>query len=460
MRILVSTVVLALALHGSSGRAPLPEPADAPVGTAAPARAARTGLVHLDGRAVADDGGPFDAVGASLFWLAWGYKFDRTRLEANLQTLADAGVDYVRALGDVGPDGWTDRTIDPAWPDYDAVIAGATDLAYDRYGLRVEWTIFGGSRHVPTPEARRRLVDRVAAMARARPEKIFAIEVANESWQNGFEGDAGRREVRALGARLKGAVRNLVALSAPPNDSGAACALYAGSAADVMTLHYDRDTSRGPWAPVWQPWAWPDADIGPGACAARLPSAVFNNEPIGPEASVNADGDPLRIAAAIVTTFLAGNAAYVLHTGAGVRGGGAEDRALGRAANFVNVPEAHAIFGAIAAAKRYLPPDLPNWTRHDVASETAFRGITEALAQGHLARAGFAERGPEILGVLLGITGDVVLHPQIAMTVDVIDPLTGAVAQRVDAEPGADIRLSRPSRTTGDAWVVRAHKKR
>jgi hypothetical protein len=458
MIITVSAIILALTLLVSSLRTPSPAPADAAAG--ATRIAARTGLVRLDGRAVADDGGPFDAVGASLFWLAWGYKFDRARLETNLQTLADAGVDYVRALGDVGPDGWTDREIDPAWPDYDAVIAGATDLAHDRYGLRVQWTIFGGSRHVPTPDARRRLVDRVAAMARARPDKIFAIEVANESWQNGFEGDAGRREVRALGARLKAAVPNVVALSAPPNDAGAACALYADGAADVMTLHYDRDVSRGPWAPVWQPWAWPDADVGPGACAARLPSAVFNNEPIGPEASVSADADPLRIATAVATTFLAGNAAYVLHTGAGVRGGGAEDRALGRAANVADLPDARTIFGAIAAAKHYLPPDLPNWTRHDAAGETAFRGITEALDQGHLAHAGFAERGPDLIGVLAGVTGDVVLHPQVAMTVDVIDPLTGTATQHVEAEPGTDIKLPTPARPNGDAWVIRARQQR
>jgi hypothetical protein len=459
VRIIISTLVLALTLHGASVRAPSPASADAPSGPPAPARVARTGIVHLDGHAVADEGGPFDAVGASLFWLAWGYKFDRARLEANLQTLADAGVDYVRALGDVGPDGWTDREIDPGWPDYDAVIAGATDLAYDRYGLRVQWTIFGGSRHVPAPADRQRVVDRVAAMARARPAKVFAIEVANESWQNGFEEGAGRREVRALGARLTAAVPNLVALSAPPNAAGAVCALYAGSAADVMTLHYDRDSSRGPWAPVWQPWVWPATDAGPGACPAGLPSAIFNNEPIGPGASVNADGDPLHIAMAIATTFLAGNAAYVLHPGAGVRGGGAEDRARGRAANFDDVPEARAIFGAIAAAKRYLPADLPNWTRHDAAGETAFRGVTEALSQGHVAYAGFAERGPDIFGVLLGVTGDVVLHPRAPMTVDVIDPLTAAVATHVDAQAGTDIALPTPPRPGGDAWVIRARRR-
>jgi hypothetical protein len=455
MIITVSAIILALTLLVSSLRTPSPAPADPAAGAA---RAARTGLVHADGRAVADDGGPFDAVGASLFWLAWGYKFDRARLEANLRTLAEAGVDYVRALGDVGPDGWTDRTIDPGWPDYDAVIAGATDLAYDRYGLRVQWTIFGGSRHVPTPVARGRLVDRVAAMARARPQKIFAIEVANESWQNGFEGEAGRREVRALGARVKAGVPNLVALSAPPNDTGAACALYAGSRADVMTVHYDRDTSRGPWAPVWQPWAWPASDLGPGTCAAPVPPVVFNNEPIGPAASVNADDDPLRIATAVVTTFLAGNAAYVLHTGAGVRGGGAEDRERGRAANLADVPEARAIFGAIAAAKRHLPPDLPNWTRRDAAGETAFRGVTEALEQGRLAHAGFAERGNDIIGVLAGVTGAVVLHPQVAMTVEVIDPLTGRAVQHVDAERGTDIHVPQRARPGGDAWLIRARR--
>ena len=42
----------------------------------------RRGLVRLEGRAFADDGGPYLAVGASLFWAAWGYRHDRPEVGA------------------------------------------------------------------------------------------------------------------------------------------------------------------------------------------------------------------------------------------------------------------------------------------------------------------------------------------------------------------------------------------
>src|SRR5687768_985686 len=74
---------------------------------------ARMGHVRADGRAVADAAGPFNALGATLFWGAWAYKFDRTRLERNLEVLSAAGIDYVRVLGSVGGTSWEDRQTDP-----------------------------------------------------------------------------------------------------------------------------------------------------------------------------------------------------------------------------------------------------------------------------------------------------------------------------------------------------------
>ncbi len=64
----------------------------------------RGGPVRTQSRAVADAGGPFNALGATLFWGAWGYKFDRPRLDRNLEALNAAGVDYIRVLGSVGGD--------------------------------------------------------------------------------------------------------------------------------------------------------------------------------------------------------------------------------------------------------------------------------------------------------------------------------------------------------------------
>ena len=194
--------------------------------------------MRADGRAVADAAGPFNALGATLFWGAWAYKHDRPRLERNLEVLSAAGIDYVRVLGSVGGASWADRQTDPRWTDYDAIIAGMTDLAYDRYGMRVQWTLFGGAPSTPSGPAREALVDRFASMAQGREHKIFAFEIANEAWQNGFAGPEGLAELRRLGQRLNEKTPVLVALSSPA--SGAACATYAGSGADAMTLHYER----------------------------------------------------------------------------------------------------------------------------------------------------------------------------------------------------------------------------
>jgi len=75
--------------------------------------AARTGSIRVQGRAVADAAGPFNALGATLFWGAWAYKSDRPRLERNLESLSAAGIDYVRVLGSVGGASWKDRQADP-----------------------------------------------------------------------------------------------------------------------------------------------------------------------------------------------------------------------------------------------------------------------------------------------------------------------------------------------------------
>ena len=159
--------------------------------------AARAGQVRADGRAVADAAGPFNALGATLFWGAWAYKLDRPRLERNLEVLSAAGIDYVRVLGSVGGASWEDRQTDPRWTDYDAIIAGMTDLAYDRYGMRVQWTLFGGAPFTPSGPAREALVDRFASMAQGREHKIFAFEIANEAWQNGFRRPRGSRRAAA-----------------------------------------------------------------------------------------------------------------------------------------------------------------------------------------------------------------------------------------------------------------------
>lgn len=392
----------------------------------------RTGQVRAEGRAVADAAGPFNALGATMFWGAWAYKSDRPRLDRNLKVLSAAGIDYVRVLGSVGGASWQDRQTDPRWPDYDAIIAGMTDLAYDTYGVRVQWTLFGGAPFTSTAADRDALVDRFAAMAKGREHKMFAFEIANEAWQNGFDGPEGLDELRRLGKRLNDATTVLVALSSPR--TGAACATYAGAGADAMTLHYQRSFgSEGPLRPLLRPWSLPAGYDR--ACRGQLPAVVFNNEPIGPESSVQRDDSASRIAAGYVMTFLAGNASYVLHSGPGIRGGGAADVSskLRRHAHFDELPSFKPIVVALNAAKTYLPPGLANWKR--VSAKAAAAPI-----QGY-DRVYTATSGGRFVALAVGIKQPVTVRARAAATIDIRELSTGTIIKSMTVAPGESIEL-------------------
>lgn len=392
------------------------------------------GIVHGRGASFVDDRGPFLALGATLFWGPWGYKFDRARLERTLQFLAEHDVDYVRVLGQVGTpddpdDSWSDRPIDPRWDDpcpasgkapptcgtYDEVIAGFTDLAYDRYGVRVEWTIFGGIGFTPTRESRVALVDRMIAMAKGREHKIMHFEIANEFYQNGFDGREGLEELRRLGKRLQDRTRVLVALSEPPqSDCGVLQRMYAGGVGEVVTEHFTRSDADDGWAAVRAPWKLQ-------ACRG-LPRLRSNNEPAGPFSSVRAEGDPLWLAMSAAATYASGMGAYVLHTGPGVRGGGRADLKLGRPADIQAVPEIGRIFAGLNTVRRLLPADLPQWPRRLASPQDPIRLRSR---ESGAVTAFTAMRGRRFVILPLAIDGALVLHARVAVDLQVVDPVSG-----------------------------------
>jgi hypothetical protein len=416
---------------------------DRTAGQAAPS------VVRLDGRSLADADGPFLALGATLFWGLWGEAHDAARLDANLRWLSERGVDYVRVLAMVGGESWEDRRVDPAAPDYWAVVDRFL-ARLGRHRLRAHVTLFAGAQTVMPDRARRReFALRWADRAEREPGRILLLEVANEHYQNGLEDVA---ELRALGELVASRTRVLVALSAPA-DEGHACELYAGSAADVATIHYARDKGQGGWAAVRRPWTFPAAyETG---CPGRLPVAI-NNEPIGPRSSVAADDDPLRLVLAYVTTFVSGNAAYVLHAGAGVRGGGRADLDRQRRADLFAVPNLAPALHGISAVRRHLPPELASWTR--VAPEDdgfPFAGVPAAVERGDIVAAYGAVRGDGFVAVILGMARPLVLDSRRTATVSVIDPLTGVVTHSAALVPGGSLALQpRPEQSNGDGFIV------
>lgn len=407
------------------------------------------GRMRVSGSALADASGPQNWLGATLFWLAWAYKHDRTRLEQNLQWLADHDFDYVRALGVVGGNEfWAARPSDPAWPDYAEVIAGATDLAYDKYGLRVQWTIFGGTELAPTPARRQQIVDGFAAMSRGREHKVFLFEIANEAWHVGFSA-SDPTEVRRLGARLNGKTEIPVALTAPLR--GHECAVYAGSGADVATLHYSRSDDEGAWGPVTRPWGWPGEHDA--SCRARLPRVVVNNEPIGIDSSVNEENDPRRLALGYATTFVAGNAAYVFHTGAGIRGGSFDGD--DRKANLWEQERADEAAGALARLRRLLPPSLAEWTRRDASDRGApFTDGAARVKDGTVFRLYAARRNGRFVAVVLDQKRALTLTTAFAMRVQVIDPVTGGVYREEQLGIGDKLSIAQ----TG-GWLLLGQEK-
>jgi hypothetical protein len=394
---------------------------------AAPFEIRRTGRVRVVGHSLVDDDGPFLGLGVSYFTALWRCKYDRQRLESDLKFLSRQGFNYYRMLSMVGWYGaWSGREIAPvsftnregrpvnAWPDYWQQLRDLIDLAYDRYGLRTQITIFADAQLMPGKAARiehlRKLLTEVLP---GRENKILLLEVANEAWQNGFPADQGVADLREFTKYL--AQRTQIPVAISSNHENSFRALYASSAADIATWHFSRDRrTDGGWKPVYDCW-----DV------AALPDCppVSSNEPIGPGASVNVETEPLRLVMAAAFAYVAKLPMYVYHSDAGVFG----------KTRFENMPGIERFFPLL----RLLPPDMANWRRNDGkqadAPFTAFSGgkadrywpEADASADGCVRNIG-GRKGRRFICVPIGIQPDgLMLEARKPLHFSVFDPLTG-----------------------------------
>ncbi len=128
----------------------------------------RTSLVRLNGRSFCDDAGPFLGLGATYFQALRHVKYDRARLNHNLDLLAAKGLNYVRILSMVS---WEGLEIAPlsftngagrvvkAWPDYWSQFRDLLGLIA-QHGLRAKITIFADAQYVmPSKAARQAHLD-------------------------------------------------------------------------------------------------------------------------------------------------------------------------------------------------------------------------------------------------------------------------------------------------------------
>lgn len=412
--------------------------------------AGRRGVVRVDDHALKDRDGHFLGLGVSYFTALWRCKHDRPRLESDLAFLSGQGFNYFRMLAMVGHHpGWEGREIAPvgfanrdgkrveAWDDYWSQLRALVDLAYDRYGMRTQITIFADAQLMPDRDARVKHMQRMLDdVVRGREHKIILLEVANEAWQNGFPEEEGVAQLREFANFLNDRTEVPIAITSnhdwPELGSNKGFEqVYADSAADIATWHFSRD--RGPddgWKPVDDCWEF--------GVRPKCPPAS-SNEPIGPGSSVNTEKEPVRLVMAAAFAYAAKLPMYVFHSRAGV---GGEVR-------FEDTPGIDR-FGHVL---KLLPGDLSNWERYDGVEEKSpltvfagggtdndaankYVGEDDGAVMGCVRNIG-GRKGKEFVCVPIGIRkGGVMMEAREAVEFTAYDPLTGKAVHEATLRRG------------------------
>jgi len=301
----------------------------------------RSGRVRAQGRCWVDDNGFFFPLGETLFWAPRGWKVENDRIRQNLKWLSDHRWDAIRILCSVA---WQGNEIDPNWPDYQVVLAGLIDAAYDEYGLRVIPTVWGGGPWNPVA-----VTDKVVEVIKGREHKILYAEAVNESFNN-LGDDA---VVRDMSKRLM-ATGVLTASSClnPPTDER--FAQLASGCSNAITVHLDRSGGDLDWRFVRQPW-----DL------KAFPWPTSQNEPKGPGSSVSSTFSALQIAQSRAVGIICGAGAYVLHNGAGIFGQRHVHPGTGvlRTANLFEMDKIDAIMQAVRGIDAVIPTGVENWRK-------------------------------------------------------------------------------------------------
>jgi len=179
-----------------------------------------------------------------------------------------------------------------------------------------------------------------------------------------------------------------------------------------------------------------------------FPDATSNNEPQGPQSSVDTLDDPLQLACARLLGVMCGGAPYVLHVGQGVTG--EADPNHGRPQNMWEVPNIDTIMTVVRQVDVLLPEGVENWdvvnngrSNHPLPLD-AHKGFWEG-SDGNAPAVNknyAALSGNQFVMMLTGCrsveeTGPVPAGTAIrAMHVAAYDPVTLAIVAEADLEKG------------------------
>lgn len=418
----------------------------------------RTGRVALDGRALRDDGGEFLGLGASYFQALRRVKYDRERFRSDLDFLARRGINYIRTLSMVGGNAaWAGKEIAPitftndqgqtiqGWSDYWQQFRDMIDIAYDEYGIRTEITIFADAQNgMPNKADRIAHMQNILNNIQGRENKVVLLEVANESWQNGFPGSQGIADLREFGQYLGDRTTTLVALSSPQDTSNAGIEqLYQNSASDIATVHFTRDRSEDGWLPVRDVYRV-------NSLSGVAPAS--SNEPVGPGSSVSSENSPIRLVSAAAYAWMSGLPSYVFHSNAGVFGNTRFEDMAG-VSDFQYLDD-------------ILPGDIANWSQRTEGKDSFAPFITYANGQAnkfwtdisspssgvvrHLSNV----KGNEFYTLPIGIlSGGVQLQARQNMTFQAFNPLTGEVVYEMTPSANQTFTLGQGPQ----AYIIRGH---
>jgi hypothetical protein len=463
-----------LLLDGSSTSAP-------------PGSIARKGLVRAQNKVVLDDDGIFHPLGLTFFWALYGWKHERERVLAHLKWFQTKGFDYLRILGECD---WTGRAWGPAeFPDYDEVLQGFVDAAYD-HGLRSEITIVGGRQYDKDTGQRRfvpeTLARRVAQALSERTHKVMHYECANEwmrldkvsmddlvdmggvlsQWPNltSLSCPAGEREHAQYQQHTKDddyyveVTEEMLAEDKAEPYSGYSDMIEATKVAgcEAYTIHPRRSSHDHGWSHVRQGYDFKD-----------FPGATWNNEPEGPQSSVVSMTDPLQLVCTRLVGIMCGGAGYVLHVGQGVTG--LPDPNHNRPNNMWEVNNIDLIMKVMREADDLMPLGVENWqcvnngrSNHPLKLDPV-RGFWESGAHDRApaVNKNYAAISSNAFVVMLtGVKSNGFTGPVPAGTahrnchVEAIDPLTHEVVVQADLAAGQSWTV--PGRgDTMAAYVIR-----
>ncbi len=407
--------------------------------------------VKVKGNTLVNNSGPFLGLGFSHFRALQRRRSDPTRYASDLAFMASKGFRYQRALSMVA---WCGLEIAPvsftspcggtitAWSDYDQVLKDAIDIAYDTYGIKTELTIFADAQWVMPPDSasnatRTAHLDRILNDIVGREHKIILLEVGNELWQNGVSNLC---DVQTKGQYLADRTPIPVALSATTPDVST---VNAGSAADIATIHFSRDTGtvEGGWLPV--------RDCYDYAYLPFVPPAS-SNEPIGPGSSVSAENDPIKLCMAGCFAWTAGLPSYVYHSKAGIQGWSGCCPPSGTEQLFPNM----AGVGSYMNIFPLLPGDLASWERNDgKAAASPFTNYSNGQANKWWPEVGGATsgcvrnistiKGAEFVTCPIGIlSGGLTIQARRPLCFTAYNPLTGAAAYNLCMNIGEQFTLA------------------